>query len=258
MAGVRLVGVKSSIGNSRFSSRFSTPEPVTRAAARARQAARDTAARLPLTEPHGPVRAGDLNHVRFTNLLTDGRQARAARRFSRRLGLARTVDDTSAWASLGALAALLRIVDDGAKRSVVLDAVGSRSTFSRWARHAGFVPLGFDVTRPDVVGRQVAAGSVDHVVRLHPHSAAPEMIDEDLTRASWAVRKGGLITMTTTLATGRGGVSVADLRSLAARMDEQGLKQVGEFDVADVRRAREVERDADGAYGLALLTFRKR
>ncbi|GAB3578523.1 hypothetical protein [Calidifontibacter terrae] len=246
--------MKSSIGTNRFTA----PEPVTRAAARARQAARDTAARLPLTEGHGPVRASDLNHIRFTNLLTDGREARAARRFARRLGLARTIDDTSAWASLGALAALLRVVDDGSKRSVVVDPVGSRSTFSRWARHVGFEPLGVDVTRPEVVGRQVAAGSVDHVVRLHPHSAAPDKIDEDLTRASWALRRGGLITVTTKVGGARDGLSVADLRSLAARMDEQGLKLVGDLDLSDVQRARSAERGADGAFGLALLTFRKR
>lgn len=240
------------------SGRFTTPEPVTRAAARARQAARDTAARLPLSEGHGPVRASDLQHVRFTDLLTDGREARAARRFARRLGLARTIDDTSAWASLAALAALLRVVDDGSKRSVVVDAVGARSTFSRWARQSGFEPLGFDPTRPDVVGRQLAPGSVDHVVRLHPHSAAPERIDEDLTRASWALRRGGLVTITTKLGPPGEGVSVADLRSLAARMDEQGLKLVGGLDLADVRRARAAERGDDGVFGLALLTLRKR
>lgn len=254
MAGVRVDDVKTSIG----SRRFTAPEPVTRAAARARRAARDTAARLPLSEGHGPVRAADLSQVRFTDLLTDGREARATRKFARRLGLARTIDDTSAWASLGALGALLRIVDDGSKRSVVVDAVGSRSTFSRWAHQVGFAPLGFDVTRPEVVGRQVEAGSVDHVVRLHPHSAAPEMIDEDLTRASWALRRGGLVTVTTKLGPRHEGMSVADLRSLTARMDEQGLKLVGSLDPADVLRARDGEREADGAYGLALLTFRKR
>ena len=239
MVGVIVEGVKSITG----SGRFTTPEPVTRAAARARQAARGTC-------PHASrsakatARCGraTCNTCRFTDLLTDGREARAARRLSRRLGLARTIDDTSAWASLAALAALLRVVDDGSKRSVVVDAVGSRSTFSRSARQAGFEPLAVDPTRPDVVGRQIAPGSVDHVVRLHPHSATPERIDEDLTRASWALRRGGLVTITTKLGPPAQGVSVADLRSLAARMDDQGLKLVGELDLADVRRAPAAER----------------
>lgn len=224
---------------------------------RARQAARDTAARLPHTDTGSPMRAADLHHVRFTDVLTDGRVARHARRFARGLGLARTIDDTTAWASLGALAALVRVVDDGSRRAVVLDSVGERSTFTRWATQAGFAPLAFDVMRPDVVGTSVAEQSVDMVVRLHPHSTSAHMIDEDLTRASWAVRPGGLICVTVKLGPADdNALSMADLRSLTARAADRGLKLLGDIDIDDGRRARQAQLEEDGSFGLALLTFR--
>lgn len=241
----------------RLGSNLSAAPGVQRMVERARQAARDTASRLPRSDSEAMLRALDLHHVRMTDLLTDGRAAREARRQARRLGLPRTIDDTSAWASLGALAALMRVVDDGSRRAVVLDAVGERSTFSRWAVHAGYAPVHFDVTRPDVVGDQVAERSVDLVVRLHPHSTSPDVVDEQLTRASWAVRRGGLICITMKLGPAdEGGVSMADLRSLVARCADRGLKLVGALDVDDSLRARHAQREETGAFGLALLTFR--
>lgn len=241
----------------RIGSNLSASPVVQRVVHRARRAARDTAARLPRQDDGALLRALDLQHIRMTDLLTDGRDAREARRRARRLGLPRTIDDTAAWASLGALAALIRVVDDGSRRAVVIDTVGERSTFSRWATHAGFAPIGFDVTRPGVVGDQVAQASVDMVVRLHPHSTAADSVDEDLTRAAWAVRRGGLISITMRLGSAREhGVSIADIRSLVARCADRGLTLVGELDLDDGRRARAAEREEDGAFGLALLTFR--
>ncbi|MBD2759051.1 hypothetical protein IEE94_05960 [Yimella sp. cx-573] len=236
---------------------FTGSPAVQRAVDRARQAARDTAARLPRSESAGPPRAGDLQQVRMTDLLTDGRVARQTRRTARRLGLARTIDDTAAWAAYGALAALLRVVDDGSRRAVVIDSVGERSTFSRWAVQAGFSPLAYDVMRPEVVGTNVEPRSVDLAVRLHPHSTSGHGVDEDLTRASWAVRRGGLICITLRLGPAdEGGVSVADLRSIIARAADRGLKLVGDLDIEDGRRAQEAQRQEDGSFGLALLTFR--
>ena len=258
MARVTVVDVKvRTSAAARIGSNLSASPAVQRVVHRARRAARDTAARLPRSDDATPLRAIDLQHIRMTDLLTDGRDAREARRRARRLGLPRTIDDTSVWASLGALAALLRVVDDGSRRAVVIDTAGERSTFSRWATQAGFVPLGFDVMRAGVVGDQVAAGSVDLVVRLHPHSTGADTVDEDLTRASWAVRRGGLICITMRLGSDfEHGVSVADVRSLVARCADRGLKLVGEVDLDDGRRASAAAREEDGAFGLALLTFR--
>ncbi|NHN54588.1 hypothetical protein G9U51_02185 [Calidifontibacter sp. DB0510] len=239
-------------------SRLSGTPAVQRIVDRARQAARDTAARMPRADQPTPLRAADLSGVRLTDLLTDGAVARRARRMARSLGLARTVDDTGAWAALGGLAALLRVVDDGGRRSVVVDTAGPRSTFSRWAEQAGFAPVHFDVMRPDVVGEQVPRAGVDMVARLHPHSTQPETVDEDLTRASWALRRGGLLSVTMRLGPAdEGGVGLADLRSIIARAGEQGLSVVGDLDIRDGARHRSAHR-ADASYGLALLTFRRR
>ena len=120
-----------------------------RVVGRARQAARDTAEKLPRpAEQKVSLRAADFTGVRTSGLLLDGDEARLARKAARRMGLARTLDDTSAWAAFGALAALLRIVDDGQRRSVVVDTAGARSVFSKWAAKIGFAPLAVDVMRP--------------------------------------------------------------------------------------------------------------
>ena len=143
---------------------------------RARQAAKDTAAKLPRpVEQKVSLRAADFNGVRSTGLLLDGDEARLARKAARRLGLARTLDDTSAWAAFGALAALLRVVDDGRRHSVIVDTAGARSVFSRWATKIGFAPLAVDVMRPDVVGTDIDAGSVDRDIQIQ---AVNEVIAE--------------------------------------------------------------------------------
>ncbi len=234
---------------------------VQRAMGFARDAARGTAARLPRpAEQRLRLRPADLSGVRATDVLVDGVEARVARRRSRALHLPRTLDDTSAWAAFGALAALLRIVDDGRRTATVIDTTGSRSVFSRWITKIGFAPVHVDVTRPEVVGETVDPRSVDMVARLYPHLSAAETVDEDLARGSAALRRGGVMSVTVRLGPqDEGGVGMPELRSLIARADEQGLSLVGDLDISDSRRAREAQA-AEGAasFGVALLTFRRR
>lgn len=237
----------------------SVPTTVQRAVGLARQAARDTAARLPRSEPRESLSGADMRDIRPTALLLDGREARAVRRQARRLGLPRTFDDTAAWAAFGALAGLLRIADDGHRTAVVVDRAGPKSTFSRWARAAGFAPAELDVADADITSRSIDDGSVDMVVHLHPGSPSPDTVDVDLALSADALRKGGLVTVTLRLGPpDEGGLSVADLRSLIARMAEQGLGLVGDLDLDDTRRAHATHAAEGGSFGLALLTFRRR
>jgi len=251
-------------GNPTAAERLASSPAVLKAFGRARAAAhgaRGAAAKVP-GPADGPASLGaaDLRDVRLTALLIDGGQARAARQQARRLGLSRTLDDTSAWAALGGLAALLRVIDDGRRLAVVVDTASARSVFSRWAVTAGFVPVHVDVMRPEVVGRAIDARSVDFVARLHPHSSVVETVDADLAHAADALRRGGVVVLTVRLGPADlGAVSVADLRSLVARADEQGLTLLGDLDLDEGVRARELQRtDETDTIGLALLAFRRR
>ncbi|MDQ2849345.1 hypothetical protein V3G39_15080 [Dermatophilaceae bacterium Sec6.4] len=246
--------------NTTASVRIATSPTVQRVVGRARAAARGTAARLPHPGEPAALRAGDVSEVRITGLLLDSRDARAARRFSRSLGLPRALDDTTAWAALGGLAALLRVIDDGRRRAVVVDTAGERSVFSRWAARAGFAPLHLDVTRAEVVGNAIDPGSVDLVARLHPHSSVADRVDTDLAFAATALRRGGVVVLTIRLGPAdRGALRVADLRSLIARAHEQGLTLLGDLQLAEAARARAVQRDDEAdTVGLALLSFRRR
>ena len=77
-----------------------------------------------------------------------------------------------------------------------------------------------------------------------------DTVDEDLTRASWAVRRGGLICITMRLGSdAEHGVSVADVRSLVARCADRGLKLVGEVDLDDG----DVRAERVGGAGLLLV-----
>ncbi len=232
-----------------------------RAFGAARAAAIGTAAKIPRhSDAVADLSAADLLDVRLTALLVDGYDARAARRRARRLGLPRTLDDTTSWAALGGIAALLRVIDDGRRRAVVVDTAGPRSAFSRWAVRAGFAPVHVDVMRSEVVGRTIDPHSVDLVARLHPHSSVAGTVDADLARAATALRRGGLVVITVRLGPAdQGGLSVADLRSLVARAAEQGLALVGDLDLSEGMRAQEVQRaDESDDVGLALLSFRLR
>lgn len=251
------------IGNSTAASRIVTSPAVQKAFGRARAAAigaRGAAAKIPRPSDTGAsLSASDLAGVRMTGLLLDGVDARAARRHARRLGLPRTLDDTAAWAALGGLSALLRVIDDGRRRAVVVDTAGQRSVFSRWAVTAGFEPVHLDVMRPDVVGRVIDPQSVDLVARLYPHSSVAETVDIDLARAAGVLRRGGVVALTVRLGPADlGALSVADLHSLVARTHEQGLSLLGDLDLGEGARAREVQRaDEADTIGVALLTFRR-
>ena len=236
--------------------------PASAGRARPRQSARDTAAHRPRPAPDRRrgrlLRAADLAGVCTTGLLVDGRDAQQARRQARQLGLPWTLDDTSAWAALGALAVLLRVVDDGSRRSIVIDTAGPRSLFSRWADAAGFVPLPVDVTDADTIDRRIDDRCADLVVRLHPHS--PPAADADLAIAlgAHALRPGGVLVTTLRLGPAdEGGLGLADLRSLVARVGEQGLRQLGSLDITAHQRARAVQTVEHGSFGLALLAFRR-
>ena len=97
------------------------------------------------------------------------------------------------------------------------------------------------------------------MVRLHPHSSDPVCVDKDLARGAAALRRGGLIVITLRLGPREaGGVAVADVRSLIARADEQGLALVGDLALEEGRQANAVAASEGGNFGLALLTFRRR
>lgn len=211
-------------------------------------------------DPSLPLRAADLSGVRTTDILVDGVEARAAKRTAKALGLSRTVDDTSAWAALGALAALVRVADDGRRRAVVVDAGAPRSVFARWAHRAGFAPVQLDVTQPEIVGTSIDPGTVDLVTHIHPRSCTADEVDVDLVRGATALRRGGLIVITLRIGPSEdGGMGLAELRSLIARADEQGLSLVGDLGIEDGLRLNAAQRaEADRSVGLALLTFRRR
>lgn len=228
------------------------PGTVQRAVGKVRQA-------LPRAEVRERIGPADLSAVRPTALLLDGRDARAARRSARRLGLPRTFDDTAAWAALGGLSALLRIADDGKRSAVVVDPNSPRSVFSRWADAVGFAPVGLDIHSSDPTSTGIEPGAVDVVALLHPASLSPGSADVALVLSAEAVRKGGLIVATVRLGpSDESAMSIADLRSLIARMAEQGLVLVGDLDLDEARRARAVQQAERGSFGLALLTFRRR
>ena len=139
-----------------------------RVAGRARRsAARAVAARRPLVS----LRPDDLpDWVLATDVLGEPDEADDARRLSRILGLPWSLDSVSAWAALGALAAILRVRDDGRRSAVIVDEGGTRSLLSRWARAVGFAPVEIDFTgaHPSVAALDVDTGSLDVIVRIHP------------------------------------------------------------------------------------------
>ncbi|YAL82527.1 hypothetical protein ACMYYO_11410 [Dermacoccaceae bacterium W4C1] len=236
-------------------------EPVVqRAVGRARDVARSTAERLPRHDAPLTLTPADLSTVPPSALLLEASQARAARRVARSLGLPRALDASSAWAALGALSALVRIADDGRHRAVVVDPSGPRSVFSRWAHQAGFAPVALPVTDPQIAGESIEVGSVDMVVLLHPRVVEPADLDLELAGAAAVVRPGGLICLTVQVGPSEvGGLDVAGINGLLARAAEQGLTQVGHWDVEHSARARAaLQAHPDRPAGLALVTLRRR
>ncbi|NMM22816.1 MAG: glycosyl transferase [Phycicoccus sp.] len=202
--------------------------------------------------------------VRSSDVLGDGADADDARAWARVFGLPRCADPVAAWAALGALAAIVRLGDDGHRSAVILDGSGVHSPLARWARAIGFAPV--ELVFPDIAasaaGLDVDAASMDVITRLHPNGCDSEDVDEVLSEASSALRSGGLISLTLPLgpASADGGVGPADVRALLARAHALGFVLVGDLDgdiATLMRAASEGSQGSDAAYALVRLTFRR-
>jgi Glycosyltransferase Family 4 len=216
--------------------------------------------------PALPMTRTDLPEwVRPSDVLAEGAEADDARDWARSYGLPRCADPIAAWAALGALAAIVRLSDDGHRSAVIFDGSGPRSPMSIWARSIGFAPVELDFTgsRDSPASLDVDTYSLDVIARLHPHGCDSEDVDEALGQASWALRPGGLVSLTLPLgpASADGAVGPADVRALLARAASLGFVLVGDPDgeiTTLMRAASEGPGRADAAYGLVRLTFRRR
>lgn len=202
--------------------------------------------------------------VRPSDVLDDGADADDARAWARSYGLPRCADPVAAWSALGALAAIVRLGDDGHRRAVILDGSGVRSPLAPWARAIGFEPVELDFTGnlSSAAGLDVDTGSLDVITRLHPNGCDSEDVDEVLGEASWALRSGGLISLTLPLgpASADGSLGPADVRAILARAHALGFVLVGNVDgdIATLMRAASGgEQRSDTAYALVRLTFRR-
>lgn len=212
------------------------------------------------------LRSADLPEwIRASDVLADAEDADEARAFARSLGLPRGADGIAAWAALGALAAILRVRDDGRRSAVIVDESGSRSPLSRWARAIGFAPVELDLTgvRSSVEVLDLDTASLDVIARLHPNGCDADDVDEALSQASWALRSGGLLCLTLPLgrSSAEGAVGPADVRGVLARAHDLGFVLVGDLDgemTERMRRASTASTRADAAYGLLRLTLRRR
>lgn len=201
--------------------------------------------------------------VRSSDVLGDGDDADDARAWARVFGLPRCTDPVAAWSALGALAAIVRLSDDGHRSAVILDGSGMRSPLARWARAIGFAPV--ELAFPgdlSPAALDVDTASLDVITRLHPNGCDSEDVDEVLSEASWALRSGGLISLTLPLgpASADGSVGPADVRALLARAHALGFVLVGDLDgdiATLMRAASEGSQGSDAAYALVRLTFRR-
>ena len=215
---------------------------------------------LRAARPRIELARGDLpDWVTPTDVLATDDDATAVRDLARSLGLPRRGSRVEQWAALGALAAVLRVRDDGRRSSLILDRSGGASPFTTWAKAIGFAPV---ETEP--VGElDVEPESLDVLARLHPADVEPEQAIDLFAQAAWALRPGGLLVTTFALGpkTVPGTLAAADLRALLAQADNAGLRLIGDLDgdfTATVRRAEAAARDPRAAYGLARLTWRRR
>ncbi|HKX65717.1 MAG TPA: glycosyltransferase family 4 protein [Intrasporangium sp.] len=241
-----------------------TPEgpssgPLVGAARRLRSQVRS---RRPLLEIH---HAELPDWVLPTDVLGDPAEADDARRLARAIGLPISLDKVSTWAALGALAAILRVRDDGRRSAIIVDETGTRSTLSRWARAVGFAPVEIDFTgsHPSVAALDVDTGSLDVIVRIHPRGCDADDVDNVLEQASWALRSGGLLIITIPIGppSAQGALGPADVRGVLARAHALGFVLVGDIDGdvnARMREAGARARADSAAYGLVRLTLRRR
>lgn len=200
-----------------------------------------------------------------SDVLGDAADADEAAATARSLQLPRPGDATAAWAALGALAAIVRVGDDGRRHTVIVDESGARSPLSRWARAVGFAPVDLGLTRPraSVAALEVDPGALDVIARVHPGGCDADDVDETLGQASWALRSGGLLILTVPLgpAGADGAVGPADVRGITARAHDLGFVLVGDLDGdvnARMMRASASATASDTAYGLVRLTLRRR
>lgn len=210
--------------------------------------------------------------IRSSDALVLDSQARDAAALARSLGLPRSSDPVASWAALGALASVVRIRDDGRRSSVIVDESGVKSPFSRWARALGFEPVELELTgrRTSVEVLDVDTASLDIMVRLHPSGCHAEDVDHAIGQASWALRSGGLLILTLPIGDKdpQWAVTPADVRGVVARADDLGLALVGDVDgditarmrgaAANAARQAPSSSQAPAAYGIVLLTFRRR
>ncbi|GAB3875463.1 glycosyltransferase [Terrabacter terrigena] len=237
-----------------------------RAARIARRARRTASQAVAARRPLVALRPDDLpDWVLATDVLGEPDEADDARRLARLLGLPRSLDSVSAWAALGALAAIVRVRDDGRRSAVIVDEGGTRSLLSRWARAVGFAPVEIDFTgsHPSVAALDVDTGSLDVIVRIHPDGCDAGDVDHVLEQASWALRSGGLLVVTIPIGprAAEGAVGPADVRGILARAHDLGFVLIGDLDGdvnARMRDAASRARADDAAYGLVRLTLRRR
>ncbi|MDF2093128.1 glycosyltransferase family 4 protein [Knoellia sp. 3-2P3] len=221
---------------------------------------------LAARRPTLSLQASDLPEwIRATDVLADAQDADDARDVARRAGLPRCSDGIAAWAALGALAAIVRVRDDGRRSAVIVDESGSRSPLSRWVRAIGFAPVELDLTggRSSVEVLDVDTASLDVIARLHPGGCDADDVDEAMSQASWALRSGGLLLLTLPIGPSgaEGALGPADVRGVLARAHDLGFVLVGDLDrdiTERMRRAASASTSADAAYGLLRLTLRRR
>lgn len=218
------------------------------------------------SRPEVELRRGDLpDWVRASDVLADGHDADDAKALARSLGLPRCSDAIAAWAALGALAAIVRVRDDGRRSAVIVDESGTRSPLSRWARAIGFAPVELELTghRSSVEVLDVDTASLDVIVRLHPGGCDADDIDEAMSQASWALKSGGLLCVTLPIGHpgAEGALGPADVRAVLARSHDFGFVLVGDLDgdiTGRMRSASDTSTRTDAAYGLLRLTLRRR
>jgi SAM-dependent methyltransferase len=215
--------------------------------------------------------------VRASDVLALDNDALDAQDLARELGLPRCADAVAAWAAVGAVAAVLRIRDDGRRGAVIVDESGTKSPFARWVRALGFEPVELELTgrRTSVEVLDVDTASLDVIARIHPGGCGADDIDHAVGQASWALRTGGLLIVTLPIGEDDPdwAVSPADIRGVLARADDLGLVLVGDVDgditeriraaSTSAREARATQPEArrqgvTPAYGILRLTFRRR
>lgn len=221
------------------------------------------ARRRPVVE----IAPGDIpSRVRATDVLALDSDAVDAVAIARELGLPRPGEPVAAWAALGALAAVVRIRDDGHRSSVIVDESGSGSPLGRWARAVGFAPVELELTgqRAAVAVLDIDTASLDVITRLHPGGCTASDVDVAIGQASWALRSGGLLILTLPIGDDDPDFAVrpADVRGILARADDLGLRLVGDADGDVLDRMRDARAEATGddapVYAMLRLTFRRR